>query len=77
MFVLTPSGHSTCSLSLLSCNKNTTSTNKALNIKKAKTDLFRNSIKSRAIRFYPFEKRKKNILIIVYIDLPLVLIRHK
>lgn len=50
MLVLTPSGQSTWSMSLLSCSKKTISTNKALNMKKANTDLFRSSIRSAAIR---------------------------
>lgn len=43
-----------CNLSLFSCNKNTINTNSALNMKNAKTDLFLNSIKSRAMRSYLF-----------------------
>lgn len=43
-------GHKMCSLSLLSCSKKTISTNNALNMKNANTDLFLSSIKSRAIR---------------------------
>lgn len=54
IFVLTPRGHMICNLSLFSCNKNTINTNSALNMKNAKTDLFLNSIKSRAMRSYLF-----------------------
>lgn len=52
MLVLTPSGHSTCNLSLFNCSRKTISTKSALNIINANTDLFRRSIKSWAIRFY-------------------------
>ena len=50
MLVLTPSGQSTWSISLLSCSKKTISTNNALNMKKANTDLFLSSMRSAAIR---------------------------
>lgn len=50
MLVLTPSGQSTWSISLLSCSKKTIRTNKALNMKKANTDLFLSSMRSAAIR---------------------------
>lgn len=52
MFVLIPSGHSTCNFSLFNCSRKTTSTKSALNIMNAKTDLLRKSFKSRAIRLY-------------------------
>lgn len=52
ILVFIPSGHSRCNLSLFNCMRKTISTNNALNMKNAKTDLFRNSIKSDAIRDY-------------------------
>lgn len=52
MFVLTPNGHIMCNLSLFNCNKNTINTNKALAMKNAKTDLFRSSIRSEAMRAF-------------------------
>lgn len=52
MFVLTPNGQTMCNLSLFSCNKNTISTNKALAMKNANTDLFRSSIRSEAMRAF-------------------------
>lgn len=54
IFVLTPIGQSKWSLSLFSWSKNTMSTNRALIMKNEKTDLFRSSIKSDAIRAFSF-----------------------
>lgn len=48
MLVLTPIGHFMWSLSLLSCSKNTMSTNRAFIIKKANTEESLNSFKSLA-----------------------------
>lgn len=50
--VLIPNGQSMWILSLFNCNKNTINTNNELNMKNAKTDLFRNSSRSFATRSF-------------------------
>lgn len=65
-FMRGANGHKMCSLSLLSCSKKTISTNKALNMKKANTDLFLSSIKSRAMRSCFYFQQTVEIFVIKF-----------